>query len=203
MIKVAIVDDHKFIVESLAHGIDGSGFAEVVGKAYSVDECFDMLAQCKPDVVLLDVSLNESNSINICPDLLQKHPETKILILTSYANSAVISRAFSSGASGYIIKTASIELILEGIKCVASGGTFQCEETKKIMEDDDNEYIPLTKRELQILSLIVEGYTCKEIADKLFLSYHTVHDYYKYLRLKLKADNTAVMVKKVIEQKIL
>ncbi len=203
MIKVAIVDDHKFIVESLIHGIDASGFAKVVGKAYSVEDCFEMLGKCSPDVVLLDVSLNEANGINICPDLLEKYPEIKILILTSFANSAVISRAFSNGVSGYIIKTASIDVILDGIKSVASGKTFQCEETNKIMEEDDNEYIPLTKRELQILSLIVEGYTCKEIADKLFLSYHTVHDYYKYLRLKLGASNTAILVKKAIEQKII
>jgi DNA-binding NarL/FixJ family response regulator len=200
-ITVAIVDDHKFIVEGLMQSIDRCGFAHVVGRAYNLQECLPMLDSCTPDVLLLDVSLPDGNSIDILPKIRNLHPSVRILMLTSYAEAYVVARALSQGAAGYILKNSLSEEILEGIRVVASGERFLCYEAEALLEHKAVELVPLTQREREVLELIVEGYTCREISEKIFLSYDTVHDYYKYLRLKLGASNTATLVKKAIEQK--
>ncbi len=200
-ITVAIVDDHKFIVEGLEQSIDRSGFARVVGKAYDLAGCRAMLETCRPDVLLLDVSLPDGNGIDILPEICRSWPEVRVLMLTSYAEASVVARAMSQGAAGYILKNSLSEEILEGIRVVASGERFLCDEAEALIEQETVEPIPLTRREREVLELIVEGYTCREISEKIFLSYDTVHDYYKYLRLKLGASNTATLVRKAIEQK--
>jgi DNA-binding NarL/FixJ family response regulator len=201
-ITVAIVDDHKFIVEALEQAITQSGFARIVGKAYNLEECRLMLEGCAPRVLLMDVSLPDGNSIDFLPELCELHPDVRILMLTSYADTSVVARALSQGAAGYIIKNSLSEEIMEGIRTVAAGKQFLCDEAEAIMTEEVIAPIPLTKREREVLELIVEGYTCRDIADKIFLSYDTVHDYIKYLRLKLKATNTASLVRKAIEQKL-
>lgn len=202
LIKVAVVDDHKFIVESLERGINNSGLAQVIDRAYNIAGYRSMLKRCIPDVLLLDVSLPDGNSIDFCPEICKDYPKVHILMLTSYSDSTVISRALALGANGYILKNSLIEEIIEGICAVADGKRFLCDEAKEILNQSAEEIVPLTRREREILALITEGYTCKEIADKIFLSYQTVHDYYKYLRLKLGANNTASLVRKAIEQKL-
>jgi DNA-binding NarL/FixJ family response regulator len=200
-ITVAIVDDHKFIVEGLAQTIDRSGFARTVGRAHNLQDALVMLAGCTPDVLLLDVSLPDGNSIDILPEISRLYPTLRILMLTSYAEASVVARAMSHGAAGYILKNSLSEEILEGIHVVASGERFLCDEAEALLEQETSEPVPLTRREREVLELIVEGYTCREISEKIFLSYDTVHDYYKYLRLKLGASNTATLVRKAIEQK--
>jgi DNA-binding NarL/FixJ family response regulator len=201
-INVVIVDDHKFIAEGLVQIIDRCGFACVMGRAYNLQDCLSVLESCTPDVLLLDVSLPDGNSIDILPKIRKLHPSVRILMLTSYAEAYVVARALSEGASGYILKNSLSEEILEGIRVVASGERFLCDEVEALLEDKPVEIVPLTQREREVLELIVEGYTCREISEKIFLSYDTVHDYYKYLRLKLGASNTATLVKKAIEQKL-
>ncbi len=202
LINVAIVDDHKFIVEGLENGINGSGIACVIDRAYDMEGCRRMLEHCRPDVLLLDISLPDGNSIDYCPEIRNNYPDVRILMLTSYADATVVKRAMSQGAMGYILKNSLSEEIIEGIRVVASGERFLCDEAGALLKQEPDELIPLTKREREVLVLIVEGYTCKKISEKIFLSYDTVHDYYKYLRLKLGANNTASLVRKAIEQKL-
>ncbi len=152
-------------------------------------------------MLLLDVSLPDGNGIDILPEIGRSWPEVRVLMLTSYAEASVVARAMSQGAAGYILKNSLSEEILEGIRVVASGERFLCDEAEALIEQETVEPIPLTRREREVLELIVEGYTCREISEKIFLSYDTVHDYYKYLRLKLGASNTATLVRKAIEQK--
>jgi DNA-binding NarL/FixJ family response regulator len=201
-VTVAIVDDHKFIVEGLAQSIDRSGFARVVARAYDLQECMLVVESSAPDVLLLDVSLPDGNSLDILPDIRNLYPSVRILMLTSYADASVMARALSEGAAGYILKNSLSEEILEGIRVVASGERFLCDEAEALLQQQEtSEPVGLTRREREVLELIVEGYTCRQISEKIFLSYDTVHDYYKYLRLKLGASNTATLVRKAIEQK--
>jgi len=202
LIKVAIVDDHKMVLEGLEHIINKSGIAQVVDKAHSITECRDMLQRSEPKVLLLDVNLPDGNGIDLCPEILKDYPEVKILMLTTYAESAVISRALEGGAHGYILKNSMSEEILEGISIVASGKQFLCDQAKILFKDKTERPIPLSPREREILKLIVEGYTIKEISDKIFLGFETVRSYCKYLHLKLNVHNTASLVRKAIEQKL-
>ena len=202
LIRVAIVDDHKVLLEGLEHIINSSDVARIVDKAESIAGCREMLKRCQPDVLMLDVSLSDGNGIDLCPEIRAKYPDVKILMLTTYAESAVISRALDEGALGYIMKNSMSEEILKGICVVASGERFLCEQAKGLLKENKNRQTPLSPRESEILKLIVEGYTIKEISEKLFLGFETVRSYCKYLHLKLDVRNTASLVRKAIEQKL-
>ena len=201
-IRVAIVDDHKVLLEGLEYIINESDAIRVSGRAHNIAECQQMLEDNCPDVLMLDVSLPDGNGIDICPEIRRGYPEIKILMLTTYAEPAVVSRALEAGAHGYILKNSMSEEIIEGIYKVASGERFLCDQAKVLLKEKNNQQIPLSPREREILKLIVEGYTIKEISDKLFLGFETVRSYCKYLHLKLDVRNTASLVRKAIEQKL-
>ena len=203
LITVAIVDDHKVLSEGLEHIINASGTAKVIDKAYSIAGCREMLGRCQPEVLMLDVSLSDGNGIDLCPKIRKQYPDVKILMLTSYAESAVVMRALDGGAHGYILKNSMSEEIIEGICTVAAGEQFLCDQAKGLIKKKADHPIPLSPREQEILRLIVDGYTIKEISEKLFLGFETVRSYCKYLHLKLDVRNTATLVRKAIEQKLI
>lgn len=202
LIRVAIVDDHKVLLEGLEHIINNSGVAQVVDRAYSIAGCWEMLERCRPKVLMLDVSLTDGNGIDACSEIRKKYPDVNILMLTSYAESAVVVRALDEGALGYILKNSMSEEIIEGIYAVAAGERFLCDQAEVLLKKKSDRQIPLSPREREILKLIVDGYTIKEISDKLFLGFETVRSYCKYLHLKLDVHNTALLVRKAIEQKL-
>lgn len=194
MINVAIVDDHKIIADGLGSLISESDIACVAGKAYSAAECWKLLKEIQPEVLLLDVSMPDGNGIDLCPKIKAKYPQIKILMLTSYGELATITRALDAGADGYVLKSSMPEELIEGISTVASGGRFLCEEVDVILRNNKTNPMELTRRELELLQLIVEGLTTPEIADKMCLGYQTIRSYRKNLNIKLGAHNTAQLV---------
>ena len=194
MIRVAIVDDHKVIADGLEHLINQSGTACVDGKAYSAAECRRMLERKQPDVILLDIGLPDGNGIELCPVIKEKYPQIKVLMLTSYGELASITRALEAGADGYVLKNSMPEELLEGIHTVASGERFLCEEANAAILNNEDNLIELTRREIELLQLIADGYTVSEQADKMCLGYHTVRGYRQKLNIKLNAHNTAQLM---------
>ncbi|MDR2424249.1 MAG: response regulator transcription factor [Prevotellaceae bacterium] len=203
LISVVIVDDHKILVEGLEQIINDSGKAQVIDRAYSVAECREMLKRCNPDILMLDVSLSDGNGIELCAEICQNYPAINILMLTSYAESSVIVRAMDAGALGYVLKNAMSDEIIEGVLTVASGKKFFCDEAHTLLKSAIKVPVTLSARETEVLKLIVEGLSMREIAEKLFLSYETVRSYGKYLHMKLDVHNTASLVRKAIEQKFI
>ena len=202
MIKVAIVDDHVFVVETIEKFINGMGDIVVIDRAYSADGCRRMLKLALPDVLLLDVGLAGDDGVELCAELLRQYSSLKILMLTTYAEIAVITRALESGALGYVLKNSTSEEIREGICTVSSGESFLCNKVRLLLKNSANERITLTGRERELLKLVVEGKTNAEIADKLFLAYQTVKGYRSNLMLKLQVQNTAELVKMAIERRL-
>jgi len=162
-----------------------------------------MLKAGLPDVLLLDVGLPDGSGMDLCPKIKEKYTEVNILMLTSYAEYAVISHVLNNGASGYILKNAMPEEIIKGIVTVASGQRFLCEEADILLRKGEKTKIELTRRERELLKLITEGYTSAEIADKMFLGYETIRSYRKNLHLKLDAHNTAELTRRAIDDKLL
>jgi len=201
LIKVVIVEDHKVVAEGFEYLVNGSGIAQVIGKAHSVAGCFEMLAQKPAEVLLLDVSLPDGNGIDICPKIKEQYPNLKILMLTSYSEQSVIMRALKNGASGYILKNAMAEEIIEGIQTVAAGKRFLCDEVDILLKNTETNIIRLTRREQELLRLIVSGSSNTEIADSMCLGYETIKSYRKNLMLKFNVHNTAQLVKIATEQK--
>ncbi len=208
MIRVAIVDDHRVVAEGFERLINDSGVARVVGKAYSAADCREMLSReaavsaTSPDVLLLDVSLPDGNGIELCPEIKASHPDLKILMLTSYSELTIIMRVLEEGASGYILKNAMVEEIIEGIRVVAGGGQFLCDEVNMLLAARADSAVRLSRRELELLRLIVAGQSNSEIADSMNLGYETIKSYRKNLILKLGAHNTAQLVRMAVEQKL-
>jgi DNA-binding NarL/FixJ family response regulator len=201
-IRVAIVDDHKIITDALSEIINKTDGIRVVDKAFSIAECREMLTRCQPDVLLLDVSLPDGNGIELCSEIRKNYPDVKILILTSYAESNVIARALDEGAHGYVLKSDTVDKVIQGIRVVAEGKRFLCDQTKVLFKNQIFKPVPLSPKEKEVLKLIVEGFTIKEIAEKLFLGFETVRSYHKYIHLKLDVHTTAQLVKMAIEQKL-
>jgi DNA-binding NarL/FixJ family response regulator len=199
---VAIVDDHKVVAEGFERLIVESGMACVTGKAYSVAGCLQLLERIPADVLLLDISLPDGNGIDLCPRIKAKYPDLKILMLTSYSELTIIMRALEEGASGYILKSSMTEEIIKGIHTVMSGERFLCEEVDLLMKKQENQLVRLSRREQELLRLIVAGYSNSEIADNMCLGYETIKTYRKNLILKLNVHNTAQLVKIAIEQRL-
>src|SRR5690606_21450391 len=116
---------------------------------------------------------------------------------------AIVRHMLDNGASGYLIKNAMVDEVLQGIKVVASGETFLCHEIDLLMKRSPEKNIWLSPRERELLRLISEGHTNAEIADQIFLSPETIRGYRKNLLVKLGAKNTAVLVKMAVEQKLI
>jgi len=201
-IKVAIVDDHRIVIDGLEKILAESGIASFTGYAYNVAGCWEMLQTSQPDVLMLDINLPDGSGIDLCFQIKKKYPLVKILMLTNYDEYSVISHVLNNGASGYILKNSMPEEIIEGISAVASGKRFLSEDANVLLKKGDKKQIELTRRERELLKLISEGKTSVEIADKMCLGYETIRSYRKNLYLKLNAHNTAELTKIAIAMKL-
>jgi len=204
MISVAVVDDHQIVVDGLEKIIADSGIAKLTNKAYNVANCWKMLNASLPDVLMLDIGLPDGSGMDLCPQIKAKYPTVNILMLTNYAEYSVIKHVLNNGASGYILKNAMSEEIIEGIRIVASGKRFMSEDIDILLKQgNENSKIELTRREYELLRLITDGFTSVEIAEKMSLGYETIRSYRKNLHVKLGAHNTAELTKKALDWKLI
>jgi len=202
MITVHITEDHKMLVEGLQKAINESEIATVTGVSYNLAESRKALVFGPPDVLLLDLTLPDGYGVDYCTEVRKKYPEIKILILTSHDEYSVARRVMENGASGYILKNSLSEEVIAGIETVMDGKIFLCEEIDILMKKGANNVVWLTKREEELLKLIVEGYTNQEAADKLFLSLETIKSYRKNIIQKLGVRNSMALVRMAIEKKL-
>ncbi len=203
-IRVAIVDDHKMLVESLSKLINDSGTTRITAAYYDLQSCRLGLSNALPDVLLLDIGLPDGDGVDFCAEIIKIYPTLKILILTSYKEFNIAKRALHNGALGYILKNSMSEEVFAGIKSVSKGEQFLCEEIDILLKNKKNEDIVwLSNREKEILLYIADGYTTKEIANLIFRDSETVKSYRKHLLIKLNAKNTAELVKKGYEMKLM
>ncbi|GHU60126.1 DNA-binding response regulator [Bacteroidia bacterium] len=202
MIKVAIVDDHRIVIDGLEKIVAESGIAVLTGKAGTVAGCREMLKAGQPDVLMLDVGLPDGSGMDLCPQLKAEYPAMNILMLNSYAEYAVISHVLNNGASGYILKNATSEEIIEGIRTVSSGKRFLCEETDSVLKKGRDKQVILTRQERELLRLLAAGHTSKEIAEKMYLGYETVRSYRKNLQTKLGVHSTVELTRIALDRKL-
>ena len=199
MISVIIADDHTMLVQALSVALQKSGELEVTGEVSTLKDTFSAVEEKKPDVLLLDIALQDGDGLEALPKLKKAVPEMKIIMLTMYAEAAMIECAIEKGADGYVLKNGDGEELLEAIKQVAAGNRYISKAAEILLQDNKEKMPQLTKREHEILELLVEGMTMKEIADKLCLAFETVHSYTKALHQKFDVNNIASLVKKAIE----
>lgn len=205
MINLAISDDHRLVAQGLENLIRKNGIADIVAEASDITETEQLLKNHENlDLLLLDISMPGGNSLDFIPKWIEKYPNVNILVISSYAEAAVIRRALERGAKGYVLKSANEQELLEAINTVSKGERYLSFEASEILRAKPKEDpIDLTPREREVLKLVAEGLSIKMIADRLGLGFETVHSYFKYLKLKLGVNNTAAMVRVAMEQKLI
>ncbi len=213
MTKILIADDHLAVAEGIKNIILQSNIADTVSFADSIQACEETLPKVQPDILILDVGMpcgvsiqspsNSNNSIDRIPQWVQMYPDMRILIFTCYGEPSVVSRAMKAGAYGFVLKDSSSNYLIEGIRQVLDGEQYLCPLTKHLLNNSPcPDCEPLTPREREVLALIVEGLSIKMIADRLGLGFETVHTYTKILRMKMGVNNTAALVRKALEQRL-
>lgn len=189
-IKVLIVDNDPMVTESLALIVEKSGH-NVVGVGNNGQEGINLYKTNKPDVVLMDIQMENKNGIDAVKEIMAFNSSAKILILTTFKDEEYIADALKSGAKGYILKQ-NVDSLIPSLEAVFAGNSvFDSEITVKINNNGLGEFNDdkLNDREILITGLIAEGLNNKEIADKLYLSEGTLRNYISEILNKLQLRN--------------
>ena len=204
--KILIVEDHPIVTESLSRLISESGMGLDCIHAESGKKGLACLNGNHIDIVLLDVNLPDIKGQEFCRTARSRFPQIKILAITSLSQRFIIDQMLHSGANGFIFKTSESWEILDAIKQVLNGEQYLGKGVKEMTQGKLNgisELPSLTRREKEILSLIADGLTNHEIANRLFISCSTVDSHRKNLLLKFNAKNTAILIKTAVSNGII
>jgi DNA-binding NarL/FixJ family response regulator len=199
VIKVFIVDDHYMVIEGIRSLLQNEKTVEWMGHAMNGESCLAYLKQHQPDVILMDINMPDKSGIDLCREVKEKYPSIFIIGLSTFNQQSFIQKMMDNGASGYVLKNATGEEILEALHTVAKGKTYLSFEAGQTMKSKTETSIILTRREKEVLELITEGMTNGEIAGKLFISVTTVDTHRKNLLEKFNARNVASMVKAAVQ----
>lgn len=195
-IKIFIVDDHYMIIEGIRSLLQHEAGLEWIGHAMNAASCLAFLERQQPDVLFMDVSLPDQSGMDLCDSVKKAYPKVRILGLSSFNQYSFIQKMLHNGASGYVLKNAAKEELLEAINAVMAGKTYISKEVEANITTNKNRITPLiTRREKEVLLLIAEGLTNGEIAAKLFVSSTTVDTHRKNLLAKFEVKNTAALVR--------
>lgn len=199
MIKVAIADDHKIVLEGLTSLIESEANIEVVGKALNGQKLLEVLKTITVDVVVVDIEMPIMNGIEATRSILKEYPTVKVLVLTMYNTIGFIRKIAETGAHGYILKNKGKEELVEAIETVYEGKKYYGEEVTKTLlnsfrQKDMAGEIHLTRREKEVLKLIAAGHTTKEISQKLNIAPTTVETHRRNLIEKTGVANTKALV---------
>ena len=192
--KVFIVDDHYMVIEGIRSLLQNEKNIEWAGHASNAASCLAYLHQQQPDVILMDINLPDKSGIDLCKEVREKYPSVFIIGLSTFNQLSFIQKMMDNGASGYVLKNATQQELMEAIKTVAKGKTYLSFEVSQTLRNTINSTVVLTRREKEVLNLIAEGMTNNEIAAKLFVSSTTVDTHRKNLLTKFEAKNTASLI---------
>jgi two-component system invasion response regulator UvrY len=196
--SLMLVDDHKLIRESLALILQKQLNYEVIGLCRSAEEAISAVIIQKPDIVILDINLPSMNGVDALPLILKNSPGSKVLGMSLHFQPAYARRMLNNGASGYITKDSSCDELFKALEAISSGKKYLCTQikdmlSKELLLEERSNLRSLSSREKEIIELIKNGLTFKEIADKLSISNKTV-DVHRYNILKkLKLPNTKAL----------
>ncbi len=199
--KLLIVDDHEIIRVGLRMMLEGSGF-EIMSEATTAAEAIEAVDRDLPDVVLMDIRMEGGDGLNALGRMKLDHPDLPIVLFSAYDNPTYIARAVALGASGYVLKSAPRERLLEAINTAVAGESAWTREelrrvtgalaTPRLSQDIE---VPLTQRESEVLRQMALGLTNKEIAKMLGISYETVKEHVQHILRKIGvSDRTQAAV---------
>ena len=203
-IKVFITDDHYMVIEGIRSLLQNEKGIEWAGHASNAASCLAFLQQQLPDVILMDINLPDKSGIDLCKEVREKYPSVFVIGLSTFNQQSFIQKMMDNGASGYVLKNATQEELMEAIETVAGGKTFLSEEAAQSLKKNNEGEIPvLTRREKEVLELIANGMTNNEIAQKLFISVATVDTHRKNLLAKFDSRNIASLIKLAMQMQLI
>lgn len=201
--RVFIVDDHYMVIEGIRSLLQSEKNIEWLGHAMNAASCLAFLQQQLPDIILMDISIPDKSGIDLCKEVKEKYPSVFIIGLSTFNQQSFIQKMMDNGASGYVLKNATKEELLEAITIVAKGKTYLSFEVSKTLKTKPADNIILTRREKEVLKLIADGLTNIEIAQSLFISTTTVDTHRKNLLAKFDVKNTALLIRMAVQMQLI
>jgi len=209
--RILLVDDHEVVRLGLRALLERHSQFEVVAEASTARDAIEQVEKYSPDVVVMDIRLPGGSGIEACEEISEKHPNTKVIMLTSYAEDEMLFSAIRAGASGYVLKQIEGEGLVRAIEAVGRGEAlldpavtqriFQ-EVRKAAKEEEASAFAALTQQEKHVLMLVSEGKTNREIAKALFLGEGTVRNYVSSILSKLGVSNRAEAAAYAVEHNL-
>jgi two-component system, NarL family, response regulator NreC len=209
--KILIADDYDIIREGIKSVLKNNPQYEICAEAKDGEEAMELASRCKPDIMLLDISMPRVSGLDIIRRVKNASPQTKIIIISVHKMGAYVLKALRSGVDGYLNKDNVVEELIPALTRVSAGKSYLGASVSEYLTDIMKEPVEkeahpadiLNERETDILRLVAEGKTAKEIAGVLFLSRRTVENYKNSILKKLNLHKTSDLIKYALEHKII
>ncbi|MCM3574124.1 MULTISPECIES: response regulator [Mesobacillus] len=213
--KIVIIDDHQLFREGVKRILDFEPSFEVVAEGDDGSEAISLVDQHQPDVVIMDINMPNTNGVEATAELIEKYPESKVIILSIHDDENYVTHALRTGATGYLLKEMDADALIEAVKVVADGGSYLhprvthnlVKEYRRLSADEGgtDKYISpveirrplhlLTRRECEVLQLLADGKSNRGIGEALFISEKTVKNHVSNILQKMNVnDRTQAVV---------
>ena len=212
-LKVLLADDHAVVRKGLRFVLERDGNVEVIGEAADGREAVKLAERLTPQVVVMDIAMPNLNGIEAAAQILKKNPRIGVVILSMYSDEGYLVRALSAGAKGYLLKDSAEEDLVRAVESVGQGKPFFSPAIAQTLlgdymrrlqlENREDSYDLLTDREKEILQLLAEGKSNKDVAALLNVSLHTVETHRTHIMQKLNLHNTAEIVLYAVRKKVI
>lgn len=212
-IRVLVCDDHTILREGIRLLLNSQADIEVIAEAVDGRDAIDKARDCKPDVILMDIAMPLLNGLEATRQIRRANPDARVLVLTMYESDEYVAQMLEAGAAGYVLKKVAGSELVYAIRAVHQGEAFLYPSiTKRLVEDylrrvesgqERDSFDGLTDREREVLQLIAEGHTNKEIADLLNLSVRTVQNHRAHIMEKLGMHDRGELIKYAIQKGII
>lgn len=205
-LRILVADDHDFIRQGTCAVLEREPGWEVCGFAATGREAVAKATQLNPDVVVMDISMPELNGLDAAVQIKRQLPETEIVLLSAHQDIEVIRNAFKAGVKSFIFKTEDHELLVEAVRALGRHEMFVTPKVSKLllsMASSPQDFQRLTGREREIVQLVVEGKTSKEVGETLGISTRTAENHRSHIMHKLGEDSVAGLVRYAIRNKLI
>ena len=208
-IRVLIADDHAIVRHGLSRSIQQQEDMEVVGQAGDGHSAVELARELNPNIILMDVSMPNLNGIEATRAILRDAPGTRVIALSMHSAKRYVREMFRAGASGYLLKDCEFDELIQTIRLIAEGQTYISPTISRVAVEDCMHDAPgekgsafsvLTQREREVLQLMAEGNSTKQIAMRLYISPKTVEAHRLRIMNKLDIDSVALLTKYAIQE---